>query len=305
MSATAPLDIPRCMRRFDSEPAQLGVGKAGKNGALDVAFECGGDRRTVIGGLYSCAPLHAQRALHHDEGSPDMAHLYIMSASGGILQGDRYRIDIALKAGAMAHVATQGATRIYSMNANIATQDIRIRLDGDAYLEFVPDQIIPYRNSRFYQRTSVDVHDSATAVCSEIIAPGRVAMGESFAYDVCFLRFVVAGDGGVPVFIDTANLEPKSRDPRSLGILGGHTVMGSAYIITPGHNLAVLEEKIGGIMSASGGITGGFSRMGGDSGILVRILGDETECVRDAVWQVTGAVREAVTGAAPSHPRRN
>ncbi len=41
--------------------------------------------------------------------------------------------------------------------------------------EFVPDQIIPYRDSRFYQTVNLRVHDNGTMIYSELIVPGRVA----------------------------------------------------------------------------------------------------------------------------------
>ena len=52
-----------------------------------------------------------------------MAYIYIMSPSGGILQGDRYRIDVKLGSNALSHFTTQGATRVYKMDKNFATQN--------------------------------------------------------------------------------------------------------------------------------------------------------------------------------------
>ena len=63
-----------------------------------------------------------------------MAYLYIISPSGGILQGDRYKTEITLKNNATSHITTQGATRIYSMNSNSASQMVNITLDENCYL---------------------------------------------------------------------------------------------------------------------------------------------------------------------------
>ena len=80
--------------------------------------------------LHRRAPLLVQRALYWDEGMPELACVFIISNSGGILQGDRYAIEIELAAGAQAHVTTQAATKIHEMDANYATQDQDIMLDG-------------------------------------------------------------------------------------------------------------------------------------------------------------------------------
>ncbi len=300
-----PSDVPESIRAFDSEVRQLAVGKAGKNGSLRLVFQSDQNGRTVVGDLFSEAPLHVQRALHYDDSCPDLAYLYMVSSSGGVLQGDRYRIDITMKKNSRAHVTTQGATRIYGMDSNSATQMINITLDEDSYLEFVPDQIIPYRNSRFYQKTSLRVHDSATAVCSEIVTPGRTAMNESFEYDVCYLKTSASNHENVTRFTDAASLEPKKQGLSSPGILGGHAVVGSVYILTGRQNASGLHGQVNAAISESAGVLGGASLMRNDAGLLVRILGDETEPVRDAILGIVGSVRRAAIGASFSGIRKN
>jgi len=77
---------------------------------------------------------------------PSMAFLQIMSSSGGIVQGDRYQIDISLKNNAIVNLTTQGATRIYKMNTNFATQSVNVFVDEGCYFEFIPDQLILTHN---------------------------------------------------------------------------------------------------------------------------------------------------------------
>ncbi len=301
---SASARIPEGIRAFDSDVRQLAVGKAGKKGALRLVFQRDGGGKTFIGEQFSEVPLHAQRALYCDERCPGMAHLYIVSASGGILQGDRYRIDITMKRGSMAHVTTQGATRIYGMDSNSAVQAVNVTLEEGAYLEFVPDQIIPYGGSRFYQETNLSVHDSATMVYSEIITPGRVAMGEAFEYDACYVKTRATNQEKILRFTDAANLEPKKQRLASFGVLGDSSVAGSVYILTEGKNVRDLHGRIRGVVSG-GGVSGGASVMRDGNGLLVRILGSRTEDVKDAVLGVVGHVRQACIGAPFSGIRKS
>src|ERR687886_2110969 len=182
-----PDDIPPGVLAYGHDLRQLEVGKAGKIGALTLRLEQDSENgKTAVKEQYSKVPLFTQRALYLEESLPSMAYIYVISPSGGILQGDRYRIDIKLKNSAYAHITTQGATRIYRMENNYATQIVNVIVDDGCYFEFVPDQIIPYKNSRFYQTVNLNVHDNATMIYSEIIVPGRVATGESFEYDICY-----------------------------------------------------------------------------------------------------------------------
>ena len=187
--------------------------------------------KTIITDQYSRVPLFTQRALYLEESLPSMAYVFIISPSGGILQGDRYRMDITVTNNACAHITTQGATRLYRMEKNFATQMVNVSVDEGCYFEFIPDQIIPYRDSRFYQTLNFKVHENATAVYSEMVVPGRVASGESFEYDICYLKAVARDYLDNLRFIDIAILEPKKRNLSSIGILGNYTVVGSVYVL--------------------------------------------------------------------------
>ncbi|RNJ75479.1 MAG: urease accessory protein UreD [Nitrosopumilus sp. B06] len=296
----APLHVPPQISAFDSETRQLGVGKSGKNGLLQIKLRRDSEE-TVLADAYSEIPLHIQRVLRCGD---SLAYLYMVSASGGILQGDRYRIDINMEEDSRAHVTTQGATRIYSMDSNCATQVVNVRLEKGAYLELVPDQIIPYRDSRFYQETSLDVHSESTMVYSEMLAPGRVGMGESFQYDACCLKMTARDQHGTYRMTDSACIEPKKRKMQGFGVMGEYDIVGTVYILTPARYVSELCEKVN-LILADRGIFGGATITRNDAGVLVRILGDRTEKIRDAVLGVAGAVRESVIGVPFSEIRKS
>ena len=300
-----PKNIPNNIKVFDSEIKQLGVGKAGKNGCLKLVLQNDKTGKTIIVDQYSEVPLQAQRALYYDKSCLSLAHIYIVSTSGGILQGDRYRIDVTLDKNSTAHITTQGATRIYSMNSNNATQIINVTLKEDSYLEFIPDQIIPFRNSRFYQELDFNVHDTATLIYSEIITPGRIAMGESFEYDVCYLKTKARNQENKLRFLDIANIEPKKQKLTSFGILGNNDILGSVYILTKAENIQELYKEINSLISKCNEISGGVGIMNKDTGVLVRILGEETEQVKDIILKIVAFVRKRVIGIAFSGIRKN
>ena len=71
------------------------------------------------------------------------------------------------------NVTTQSATKIHAMDANYALQTQEFVLDDGAYLEYLPDPVIPHRQARFASETRITVHPTASLVCSEIVQPGR------------------------------------------------------------------------------------------------------------------------------------
>ena len=251
--------------------------------------------KTIIVHQYSKAPLLTQKALHYDMANPAMAYLFLMSSSGGILQGDRHHIQISVQNNAIANVTTQGATRIYKMESNYAAQFIDIAVGDNAYLEFLPDQIIPYKKSRYFQRVQMTAGADSTIVYSEIVMPGRVAMGELFDYDLCYLKMVAKNKNGKTLFMDSLKLDPKHEFSRT-GILGTKSVFGTMYIITKKEQLQKISDEINSVLENSD-LASSCSFLPEDCGLVVKILGDLSEDIKTLMHQCVRVVRKHALGS--------
>jgi len=290
-----PEDVPSQFASFDGKIPQMDVGKTGKIGFLKLTLESDSQRnKTIITEQLSRVPLYVQKALYYDETIPSMAHVFVLSPSGGVLQGDRYRTDIELKNGAISHITTQGATRIYKMNSNYATQMINLNVGKNCYLEFLPEQLIPYKNSRYYQKATFKIDDSATLVYSETIVPGRVAMGELFDYDVCCLKTLCYDDKQKIKFHDNCILEPKKQTMNSLGIFGNKTAHSMMYVVTKQECIEELYETINQLFKDNDEIIGGASILPNNSGLSVRVLSNSSELNKTTVYNIAQIVRKQI-----------
>jgi len=290
-----PEDVPSQFASFDGKIPQMDVGKTGKIGFLKLTLESDSQRnKSIITEQLSRVPLYVQKALYYDETIPSMAHIFVLSPSGGVLQGARYRTDIKLKNGATSHITTQGATRIYKMNSNYATQMINLNVGKNCYLEFLPEQLIPYKNSRYYQRATFNVDDSATLVYSETIVPGRVAMGELFDYDVCCLRTLCYDGKHEMKFHDNCILEPKKQTMNSLGIFGNKTAHSMMYVVTKQECIEELYETINQLFKDNDEIIGGASILPNNSGLSVRVLSNSSELNKTTVYNIAQIVRKQI-----------
>jgi urease accessory protein len=305
ISYFVPDDIPPEVLAYGSSLSQLGVGKAGKLGAITLRLELDPQRqKTVAKEQYSKVPLYTQRVLYLEESLPSMAYLYIISPSGGILQGDRYRMDITLSKNALFHLTTQGATRIYRMDKNYATQVVNITVGENCYFEYIPDQIIPYRDSRFYQKVTLDVHNNSTMIYSELLVPGRVASGESFNYDICYLKTNARNKDGVLRFIDIAILEPKKRNLKNYGVLENFDVVGTVYILAPTSHIKELHSLINSMIELYPKVYGGATILPNCSGVMVRLLGSLSADVRDVIFEIAKITRKEILHAPFSRIRK-
>jgi len=297
-------DIPNEVQKYDSEIKQLEVGKSGKVGILEIELKQG-NNKTTITKQFSQVPLQIQRAVYPEESIPEMAYLYIISPSGGILQGDRYKIDVTLKNNAISHITTQGATRIYSMNSNFASQITNITVDDNCYLEYIPDQIIPYQNSRYYQKVNLNIHDEATMIYSEVLTPGRMAMNEYFDYDVCYLRTYCKNQEEKFRCLENMKIEPKNQNLNNDGILGKNKIVGTVYILTKKDHITELENMINTNLEKLEEVSIGTSILPNESGIIVKIIGNNTEDIFELIYSVLKITRKKILGAEFSKIRKN
>lgn len=283
---------------YQDEPAQMPAGAPGKNGFLRLGFERRGTRTALID-LVQRAPLLAQKALYYDEAMPHLPHVMIVCTAGGVLQGDRQAIEIALKAGAEAHVTTQSATKIQEMDANFAAQSQAIVLDEDAYLEYLPDPVIPYRNARFVTRTRICLPQSATLVYSEVLMPGRTHYreGERFEYALFSSSVCAERPDGSALCTEKFVVEPQRRNLREIAIMGGFNVFANVLVFAPReHSQRIFAETPAQFVPHERWAAGA-TRLPNDAGLAYKIVGDDREAVQEKVRVFADLVRRVVKNA--------
>lgn len=299
-STTSSFDLPlppELSAYALEQPAQLGVGVAGKQGVLDVGFQRDSSGSTFIDRQYAQLPLHITRPLRLDAQLPGMAFLYIQMPTGGLLQGDRLKVNIDVKEGAQAHVTTQSQSRVYRMDRNYAAQDVEITVAEGALLEYYPDALSLHQDARYVQRTRLTVDDNATAILGEIVLPGRMASGEAFLYDLFYSALEATGQQGQMRFKEAILLEPKRRDLTGPGVLGQWKVFGNLYAISRAKNPDQLSDEVHGVLQSHSGVLSGASILPAGDGIVVRVLGPghrQVKAALDAAWDL---VRLSIVGA--------
>ena len=298
-----PVKIPPEVSQYNVEIPQLGVGRAGKVGLLNLSLE-NREGKTILIENYHKVPLQVQKALYLDEEMPQMPYIYIMSPSGGILQGDRLRIDIHGHENSAFHITTQAATKIYRMETNFATQILNITLEKGSYAEFLPDMIIPYKNSRFYQEVNMKIHEDATCLYSEILVSGRVAHGESFLYDIFYSRFQATNLSGHFRCLDHMVFSPKTFNFRTPGVLGNWEVIGNFYLLTRKIESKVLNTFVENTIQTCDNIFYASSVLPRLDGIIVRILGKTASDVSLVCKQIWNAMRIKLLGVPAPHLRK-
>ena len=269
---------------------------AGDKGLAQIGLARVGGK-TAISRLRTRAPLLVQKALYPDSSLPDMAHVYLMSSAGGILQGDRMEIDIVAGNNTSSHITTQAATKIYKMDKGYAAQTVVISARAGSYLEFLPYQIIPFKSSRFFQQVDVQLEQSSTVLYSETVSSGRTASGENFDFDICFLKMTARDGKGKTLFADAAKLEPDKDE--MVRLFGNKGIWSMLYVITSDFesihrhaNSAIKENSM----------LAGCSILPHDCGLIVRMLDDSIDNVRKLTDTIASIARTHALAVATESP---
>ena len=124
------------------------------------------------------APLHLSKP-HEDAG---VLVVNVVNPTAGLLAGDRIDLRVRVESGARLLVTTPSASRAHRTphgHAEVA-QDFIVEAGG--WLENWPELFIPQGGARYRQSTRLQLAAGGEALFFETLAPGRVAMGEAFAF---------------------------------------------------------------------------------------------------------------------------
>lgn len=187
------------------------------------------------------------------------------------------------------------------MDRNFAAQVVEVTAGEGAFVEYLPDPVIPFRGSRFYQHIQASVEQSATLVLGEVLLPGRVARGEEHAYERFHSEVEVSRPDGTLLFADRTTLAPPDGSPRSPGRLGPGGVLASLYVVSADPSPRALAGRLRAVVHAERSVLGGVSELPNGAGVVLRMLGEHSLEVQAAFRRAWNRARLVVAGApAPS-----
>ena len=300
-----PADLPEEVMAFDHPVCGgLGVGAAGKVGLLDLRL-CRHGGVTRVERHYQRVPLHVYRPIYLDQARPDMAFIFVQQFGEGLVQGDRYRIDVECARDAAAHLTTQAATNVFGARHNFATQMVNLHAGAGAVLEYLPDPVVPFRGSRLFQRTCVTADQGATVILGETLLPGRVARDEAHVYDLYWVETEVRRPDGRLLFADVLRLGSGTGEhPKSPGLLGDHEVVASLYVVSGQAEPAAVVARLRRALAPCADLLVGVSELPNACGCVVRLLGPSSRAVGTALRLAWDSARRAIIGAAAPNLRK-
>jgi urease accessory protein len=199
---------------------------------LHLSFEANDRGTTTLRVKQQQPPWRVVRGFPTATGET-LAHVH--NLSGGILDTDSLSWQVDVGPRAQAQVTSAGATRVYRSRSpsSRASQRMRVSIAQDAYLEYLPDPLIPFAGSRFEQKARVEIERAGSLIWCDRVAPGRDASDEVFRFESLTSDFELIADGQ-PVVIERWTLMPLVQRMDSIARLGPFRHFASCYVCRAG-----------------------------------------------------------------------
>ncbi|WP_038606699.1 urease accessory protein UreD [Corynebacterium atypicum] len=265
-------------------------------GELELGIARHGDR-SVAAHQYHTRALKVIRPHYLDDSG--QVYYIIVNPGGGFVGGDSYRIDVDVAAGASLLLTDQSAAEVYRTPGNFVVQNLKFTVGKGAVLEYIPDQLILYRDADFRQSITAEVDPEGSLFFSDIVTPGWSPDGARFAYQQARLRNVVSV-GGELVLLDNMHFVPKTAEfsEDAQFYMGGRTHVATAVCFDPGVDSELIDAARELIVGSEGGaaeVVASVTAMD-RPGFVVRALGNRTEELLGLIKAVAGLVRGRLRG---------
>jgi urease accessory protein len=108
----------------------------------------------------------------------DQPFVLLHNSAGGFVEGDAAELHVLADAGTRSLFTTTAAARFYKCETGETSRDLVSFTVGEgALLEYLPDEVIPFAQSRIERTIRVALDGSSRLFASEVISSGRAGYG--------------------------------------------------------------------------------------------------------------------------------
>ncbi len=159
--------------------------------------------------------------------------MQVVNPTAGILSGDRLESSVAVDPDAAVLLTTPSASRVFRMRSGEARSLQSFHVARGAWLEVLPEPLVPHRGSVFHQRTELVVEPGGAALYADLLFPGRIAHGETWGWSRLVLELEVRSGA---VLLLRERLDQSADHLRALAAMAGageNACFGNAVFVAP------------------------------------------------------------------------
>lgn len=259
-------------------------------GLIDLVLEKQGDvvvsPRKYFNGVFKLSPkmeLDVER----------IPAYFLMQLGGGIVEGERYNINVELKENVRAIVTTQAASKVYKCeNSYESFQETTLKLEENSILEYITDPVILYKNAVYRQENNIYMTKSSTLIYTDGITSGWSPDKKRFQYEKAKLKTNIYMDG-VPVLLDNMLINPREDDIDGLGFMEGYKNFATLIILDDRIDKNIIEHLREEILKLNLDINFGITGLE-VNGFVLRVIGNLTQDLEEVVGLCHNYIRRKV-----------
>jgi urease accessory protein len=179
----------------------------------------------------------------------------LVNTAGGMTGGDHFGLELTAGANANLIVTTAAAEKVYRSTEPDTLIDLRLRVETDAAIAWLPQETILFDRARLSRRIHVDLAANATVLLAEAVIFGRAAMGEALQEGRLIDRWRVRREGRL-IFAEAMRLDGAIVDKLAQRAIAAGSSAVATLLMTPAGEAQVaavreLSECFGGEVGAS------------------------------------------------------
>lgn len=244
-------------------------------------------------------PLLVQKPLYPE--GDEICQVVIIHPPGGVVSGDQLELSAQVGPSAKVQVTNPGAAKWYKSNGRTARQTIKIDIDNDGLLEWLPQETIFFNNTNVAIDHQVTLKGNAMYLGCEILCFGRTLSGEVFNNGTIKQRTTIKRDERV-VWFEQINLDgADSAQNKSLS-LGNHTICATLLFTGKSIPNSIIDQIRLECKDISKDI-GQFGISQLKSVLVARYLGNSSEIARQVMLCCWNLLRKEYFGRNGAVPR--
>lgn len=218
---------------------------------------------------------------------------FLMQLGGGIVEGERYNINVELKENVRAIVTTQAASKVYKCeNSYESFQETTLKLEENSILEYITDPVILYKDAVYRQENNIYMTKSSTLIYTDGITSGWSPDKKRFQYEKAKLKTNIYMDG-VPVLLDNMLINPREDDIDGLGFMEGYKNFATLIILDDRIDKNIIEHLREEILKLNLDINFGITGLE-VNGFVLRVIGNLTQDLEEVVGLCHNYIRRKV-----------
>ncbi|MGD9536656.1 MAG: urease accessory protein UreD [Alphaproteobacteria bacterium] len=267
-----------------------------RQGEARLRFERREGERTHLASNYAAYPFHVTRPLYFDAGWPELPTVLLQSASGGLFQGDRLTLEVSVGEGAAAHVTTQSATKVHSMERDRAVQATRLVVEAGGHAELLADASILFPDSHVETTTTLGLGAGASAIIAESFLWHDPKGGDAPSFALMAATVEASGADGRLLMLDRYRIGRPKDDAANLAFWRANKAQGALYAFGKAVGDEPLAEGLRAALAGLEGAYAGVSALPNAAGAYVRVLAADGSVVRAVQERAWRAARRLLTG---------